>query len=377
MTTRVSHEICQGEGGEQGDPLMPALYALGQHAALSQVSATLREGEMIFAYLDDIYVLCDPDRAAEIFLQVQHAIFHQAGIQVNIGQTKVWNGAAVKPTNMHIIGAEVRKGEGLEEKRGLMVLGVPVGQNAFVQKWLADKEGPICNCSPESQRCRTHRARGCSSWCVLDQGEPHSPQLTPSEVSDFGQNHDNHLRASSPCQCPMVSRQRWCSCLSRKEGWAFGVWPDSRQRPGQIACHRSMHVHHRSAHSFSTSWKGRRQEHSVFGKPNTLPQCLQQKARRCQSGPNSRTLPSTRHSQSILRWESGFMVGICCSRHPLCNLRAFATFVQGPPSLAGITTWAMRFEAFHRPPHQIGDHFHGRRVPHVAPRPFALAPLRG
>ena len=32
------HEILQGEGGEegeQGDPLMPALYALGQHAALT------------------------------------------------------------------------------------------------------------------------------------------------------------------------------------------------------------------------------------------------------------------------------------------------------------------------------------------------------
>ena len=49
---------------------MPALYALGQHAALSQVNATLREGEMLFAYLDEIYVLCDPDRVAEIFVQV-------------------------------------------------------------------------------------------------------------------------------------------------------------------------------------------------------------------------------------------------------------------------------------------------------------------
>ena len=27
------HDIVQGEGGEQGDPLMPALFALGQHEA--------------------------------------------------------------------------------------------------------------------------------------------------------------------------------------------------------------------------------------------------------------------------------------------------------------------------------------------------------
>ena len=33
------------------------------------------------------------------------------------------------------------KGEGHLEERGLVVLGVPVGHRAFVQKWLADKEG--------------------------------------------------------------------------------------------------------------------------------------------------------------------------------------------------------------------------------------------
>ena len=37
-----THEIMQGEGGEQGDPLMPMLYALGQHQAppLSPISAS-------------------------------------------------------------------------------------------------------------------------------------------------------------------------------------------------------------------------------------------------------------------------------------------------------------------------------------------------
>ena len=111
---------------------MPALFALGQHSALLQINVTLREGEMLFAHLDDIYVLCDPDRVAEIFLQVRHALHHAAGIQVNLGKTKVWNGAAVKPKDFHIFGAEAWKGEGPEEERGLVVLGVPVGHSAFV-----------------------------------------------------------------------------------------------------------------------------------------------------------------------------------------------------------------------------------------------------
>ena len=33
----TTHEIRQGEGGEQGDPLMPMLYVLGQHPALCAI----------------------------------------------------------------------------------------------------------------------------------------------------------------------------------------------------------------------------------------------------------------------------------------------------------------------------------------------------
>ena len=118
---------------------MPALYALGQHEALSQVHATLRQGEMLFAHLDDICVLCDPSRVAEIFLQVKLSLFRSAGIQVNLGKTKIWNSAGIKPEDLDTVGAEAWTGDGPEEVRGLVVLAVPVGHRAFVQKWLADK----------------------------------------------------------------------------------------------------------------------------------------------------------------------------------------------------------------------------------------------
>ena len=44
-----THEVWQGEGGEQGDPLMPALYACGQHRALVNVSEELLDSERLFA----------------------------------------------------------------------------------------------------------------------------------------------------------------------------------------------------------------------------------------------------------------------------------------------------------------------------------------
>ena len=38
------HSIFQGEGCEQGDPLAPALFALGQHAGLQHAAERLQDG---------------------------------------------------------------------------------------------------------------------------------------------------------------------------------------------------------------------------------------------------------------------------------------------------------------------------------------------
>ena len=56
------HRIAQGEGGEQGDALMPLLFALGQHEALQAVSRQFRPNERLFAFLDDVYLTSKPDR---------------------------------------------------------------------------------------------------------------------------------------------------------------------------------------------------------------------------------------------------------------------------------------------------------------------------
>ena len=62
----VVHRIAQGEGGEQGDALMPLLFSLGQHEALQQVHRVLNPGERLFAFLDDVYLLTKPDRVGPV-----------------------------------------------------------------------------------------------------------------------------------------------------------------------------------------------------------------------------------------------------------------------------------------------------------------------
>ena len=51
----ITQCISQGEGGEQGDPLMPLLFALGQHGAFEAIHENMRPGEHVMAFLDNIY----------------------------------------------------------------------------------------------------------------------------------------------------------------------------------------------------------------------------------------------------------------------------------------------------------------------------------
>ena len=71
------HSIVQAEGGEQGDPLMPALFALGIAPALETVEAEMHTGERVRAFLDDVYVTSQPPRVAQLLDRLQHHMFAQ------------------------------------------------------------------------------------------------------------------------------------------------------------------------------------------------------------------------------------------------------------------------------------------------------------
>ena len=70
---------------------MPALYALAQHDSLVQAASQLHPGESILAFLVDIYVIADRERAREVFNIVSHAIESGAGIRTHLGKLKGWS----------------------------------------------------------------------------------------------------------------------------------------------------------------------------------------------------------------------------------------------------------------------------------------------
>ena len=140
----VVRRIVQAEGGEQGDPLMPALFSLGQHPALQ---AELQDGERLFAFLDDVYVVCAPPRVNAIYGILQHELFTHSSIRVHHGKTQVWNRGSVAPMGIEVLQAVARvhdpdaivwRGDstlrGVDQ--GVRILGTPLGHPDFVRSQL-------------------------------------------------------------------------------------------------------------------------------------------------------------------------------------------------------------------------------------------------
>ena len=101
----IVHDVHQGEGGEQGDALMPALFALGQHQALVAVHDQLTPQERLFAFHDDIYAVCSPERVSDIHNMLQRELWIHSRIQVHQGKTQLWNRGGVEPRGWELLAA--------------------------------------------------------------------------------------------------------------------------------------------------------------------------------------------------------------------------------------------------------------------------------
>ena len=118
-------------GANRGDPLMPLLFNLAIHNALEEVRGQMQEGELLFAFLDDIYIVSSPARTRRIYDLLQTHLM--AGIQLHEGKTSVWNKAGVCLPEVAELGDEVWS------PRGVKILGTPVGSPEFVHALARDR----------------------------------------------------------------------------------------------------------------------------------------------------------------------------------------------------------------------------------------------
>ena len=198
--------IPQGEGGEQGDPLMPLLFCLGQHSALSAVVAGLQEGERLFAYLDDLYVVCKPDRAGAVHDLLRVHLWDNCRISFHAGKTKVWNRSGTYPPNcarLQRAATEWRGDAHLHpDQQGLGV--------AYVKRSLRRR-----------LRTRVVGSRPGSSclFCAAARSNFFLRTVNPSETDDFAAAHER-------CLCKILSILPSCGaepgCHSGKEALDSG-----------------------------------------------------------------------------------------------------------------------------------------------------------
>ena len=143
-------DIPQGEGGDQGDPLMPLLFSLALHPSLRSAADHLRDGEKIFAFLDDVHLVCTPDRVLEVFRIIENALWTYSKISVHCGKTQLWNRSGVTPTGSEELTRAAREehpqavvwrgDQSLPvEQQGVTVLGSPVGHDEFIRVKLMKK----------------------------------------------------------------------------------------------------------------------------------------------------------------------------------------------------------------------------------------------
>ena len=94
-----------------------------------------------FAFLDDVCVVCLPERVQTVVSILASELWNHAHIQVHDGKTQVWNRASHELTARARIqdpNAVVWSGDaGLDpSQRGLKVLGAPIGCDEFVRTQL-------------------------------------------------------------------------------------------------------------------------------------------------------------------------------------------------------------------------------------------------
>ena len=107
------------------------------------IAEQLQENEKLFAFLDDISVVCDPDRVGNFHQMLQRELWVHARISLHLGKTQVWNRAGECPLACEErqraavqVDPEARVWKGDVSKprseQGLKILGTPVGQPEYV-----------------------------------------------------------------------------------------------------------------------------------------------------------------------------------------------------------------------------------------------------
>ena len=114
---------------------MPALFCLAMQPALDAIQARLEPSDRVVAYLDDVYILTRPDRCRAAYDIAVEELRRHCHIEVNLGKLVMWNrsgdAAPAAVAELDSSNHTVWRSDCVAEECGVVVLGAPVGTDAF------------------------------------------------------------------------------------------------------------------------------------------------------------------------------------------------------------------------------------------------------
>ena len=143
------------KSGEQDDPLVLLLFAVGQHAGLVAMQERMRRSDRLFAFQDDLYTLSTPSRLCYCSQRKESKVSAQSS-------------RVLDPRSTH------------EEKRSPQITSEVVGTSPSPPNRHSAKSVAPLRGSPVVQT-NLARARCCKkSWASSDHGPPVSKQGLPN-----------------------------------------------------------------------------------------------------------------------------------------------------------------------------------------------------
>ena len=200
-----THEIKQGEGGKQGDLLMPMLYALGQHQTLRSVQSRLHPHERLLAFLDDVYAIAQPERIVEVHRILGEELWQHSRIRIKAGKTQIWNRGGHVPSGYETLlnqarainpHAEVWFGgaDRPPEVRGIRVLGTPIGTAEYVKSQLEATEAAHQLLLQRISAVQDLQSAWLLlSFCVSTRATFYLRVYHPDHSEAFARQHDVHI----------------------------------------------------------------------------------------------------------------------------------------------------------------------------------------
>ena len=163
------HAITSQRGVKQGDPFGPVLFCGAISSCLAQFNDRAKAAnapQRAGAYMDDtgVHLRARALSAQHIeAMQQLEADFRGKGCSVNYAKSGALpgKGHAVTLQEQQLLqGLGIQLKGGLEDgpDRGMVVLGVPVGNSAFVADWVRRETGPDCAAVQFTQRCASLRS---------------------------------------------------------------------------------------------------------------------------------------------------------------------------------------------------------------------------